>query len=208
MSTSINFVTKHKDILFISQVRGDGGNTTGYSTPTEYYTTDNCIISSGVTSVVSILVCLIVVVIFYTSKEMFYFVLHYYAYFERLSKKWVSDYCLIPSGQFFSCIMTRTSHISMRWWWYPLCNITTHIVLTHWNNSPRERCFPTWGQPVFAHSSYWDNLTEEATKNSFIVYSLIRPELRHTIYHTPDEYANHYTTDAVSSVYDVLLCFL
>jgi hypothetical protein len=90
MSTSINFVTKHKDILFISEVRGDGGNTTGYSTPTEYYTTDNCIISSGVTSVVSILVCLIVVVIFYTSKEIFYFVLHYYAYFERLSKsEWV-----------------------------------------------------------------------------------------------------------------------
>ena len=80
------FVTKHKDILFISEVRGDGGNTTGYSTPTEYYTTDNCIISSGVTSVVSILVCLIVVVIFYTSKEIFYFVLHYYAYFVRLSK--------------------------------------------------------------------------------------------------------------------------
>ena len=83
MSTSINFVTKHKDILFIAEVRGDGGNTTGYSTPTKYYTADNCIISSGVTSVVSILVCLIVVVIFYTSKEIF---LHYYAYFERLSK--------------------------------------------------------------------------------------------------------------------------
>jgi hypothetical protein len=28
------------------------------------------------------------------------------------------------------------------------------------------------------------------------------------IYHTPDEYANHYTTDAVSSVYDVLLVFV
>jgi hypothetical protein len=65
MSTSINCVTKHKDILFIAEVRGDGGNTTGYRTPTEYYTADNCIVSSGVTSVVSILVCLIVVVIFY-----------------------------------------------------------------------------------------------------------------------------------------------
>ena len=73
MSTSINFVTKHKDILFIADVRGDGGNTTGYRTPTEYYTVDNCIVTSGVTSVVSILVCLIVVVIFYTSKEIFYF---------------------------------------------------------------------------------------------------------------------------------------
>ena len=78
MSTSINCVTKHKDILFIAEVRGDGGNTTGYRTPTEYYTADNCIVSSGVTSVVSILVCLIVVVIFYTSKEMFflYIIMH------------------------------------------------------------------------------------------------------------------------------------
>ena len=73
MSTSINFVTKHKDILFIAEVRGDGGNTTGYSTPTKYYTEDNCIVSSGVTSVVSILVCLIVVAIFYTSKEIYFF---------------------------------------------------------------------------------------------------------------------------------------
>jgi hypothetical protein len=40
------------------------------------------------------------------------------------------------------------------------------------------------------------------------LHGLIRSELRPTIYHTPDEYANHYTTDAVSSVYDVLLCFL
>jgi hypothetical protein len=44
MSTSINFVTKHKDILFIAEVRGDGGNTTGYRTLTEYYTVDNCIV--------------------------------------------------------------------------------------------------------------------------------------------------------------------
>ena len=73
MSTSINFVTKHKDILFIAEIRGHGGNTTGYRTSTEYYTADNCIVSSGVTSVVSFLVCLIVVVIFYTSNEIFYF---------------------------------------------------------------------------------------------------------------------------------------
>ena len=36
MSTSINFVTKHKEILFITEVNGDGGNTPGYiSTLTE-----------------------------------------------------------------------------------------------------------------------------------------------------------------------------
>ena len=64
-------MTKYKDILLIAEVRGDGGNTTGYnSTPTEYYTADKCIVTSGVTSVVSILVCLIVVVIFYISKEI------------------------------------------------------------------------------------------------------------------------------------------
>jgi hypothetical protein len=38
-------VTKHKDILLIAEVRGDGGNTTGYnSTSTEYYTTDMFIV--------------------------------------------------------------------------------------------------------------------------------------------------------------------
>ena len=38
MSTSINFVTKLKEILFIAEVNGDGGNTLGYnSTSTEGY---------------------------------------------------------------------------------------------------------------------------------------------------------------------------
>jgi hypothetical protein len=72
ISTSINFVNKHKDILFIAEVRGDGGNTTGSnSTSTESYTANIVI----VTLVVSILVCLTVVVIFCTCKEIFF---HYF----------------------------------------------------------------------------------------------------------------------------------
>jgi hypothetical protein len=73
MSTSINFVTKHKDILFIAEVRDDGGNTTGYnSTSTEYYTADMSIVLVGVTLVVSILVFITLAVKFYTSKDIFF----------------------------------------------------------------------------------------------------------------------------------------
>ena len=41
MSSSINFVTKLKEILLIAEVNGDGGNTPGYnSTSTEAYGED------------------------------------------------------------------------------------------------------------------------------------------------------------------------
>ena len=41
MSSSINFVTKLKEILLIAEVNGDGGNTPGYnSTSTEAFTAD------------------------------------------------------------------------------------------------------------------------------------------------------------------------
>ena len=72
MSTSINFfMTKHKDILFIAEVRGDGGNTTIYnSTSPESDTVD--IVALGV-SLVVLVVCLPVLVFkFYTSKEIFF----------------------------------------------------------------------------------------------------------------------------------------
>ena len=74
MSTSINFVTNHKDILFIAEVRGDGSNTIGYnSTSAEFNSADMFIVRLGVISVVSILVCLTTgVVIFYTCKETFF----------------------------------------------------------------------------------------------------------------------------------------
>ena len=41
MSSSINFVNKLKEMLFIAEVNGEGGNTPGYnSTSTEAYTAD------------------------------------------------------------------------------------------------------------------------------------------------------------------------
>ena len=41
MSSSINFVTKLKEILLIAEVNGDGGNTPGYnSTSTETFAAD------------------------------------------------------------------------------------------------------------------------------------------------------------------------
>jgi hypothetical protein len=43
-------------------------------------------------------------------------------------------------------------------------------------------------------------LSGEATNTNFIVFGLTRPGLESTIYHTRSEYANHYTTDAVSFI--------
>ena len=72
MSTSINFVTKHKDILFIAEVRDDGGNTTRYnSTSTEAYSADMFTVALGV-FLVFIIGCLSVLVFkFYASKKYF-----------------------------------------------------------------------------------------------------------------------------------------
>ena len=45
---------------------------------------------------------------------------------------------ITPNEQFFIYTMTRTSYISMRWWWCPLCTNTLRwifMVLAHWNNS-------------------------------------------------------------------------
>jgi hypothetical protein len=59
------------------------------------------------------------------------------------SCEWASDCWLVQNEQLFSYIMDRTSSISMRLWWCPLCTRPTHlvkivIVLTHWNNSIKE----------------------------------------------------------------------
>ena len=73
MSTSINFVTKHKDILFIAEVRGHGGNTTrDNSTSTEYYTADMFTVLVRVSLGVSILVFITLAVKVYTSKDIFF----------------------------------------------------------------------------------------------------------------------------------------
>ena len=44
-------------------------------------------------------------------------------------------------------------------------------------------------------------LSEEATNTNFIVFGLTRPGLEPTIYLSQDEYANHYTADAVLTMY-------
>jgi hypothetical protein len=41
-------------------------------------------------------------------------------------------------------------------------------------------------------------LPAEATNTNFVVFGFTYTELEPTIYHTRDEQANHYTTDAVS----------
>ena len=72
----------------------------------------------------------------------------YHLYIERcvhhIYLEWVSDCWLTHYEQFVSDIMTRTSYILLRRWWYPFCNRQTDlefswifIVIAHWNNSPR-----------------------------------------------------------------------
>jgi len=39
----------------------------------------------------------------------------------------VRDCYITPNEQFVSYIMARTSHISMRWWWCPLCTRSTRL---------------------------------------------------------------------------------
>ena len=51
--------------------------------------------------------------------------------------------------------------------------------------------------PVFALSPQCCVLSGEATNTNCIVFGLTRPGLEHTIYHTRDELANHYTTNVV-----------
>jgi hypothetical protein len=43
-------------------------------------------------------------------------------------------------------------------------------------------------------------LSREATNTNFIVFSLTRPGLEPTNYHTQGQHANHYTTDTVICV--------
>ena len=40
-----------------------------------------------------------------------------------IGSNWVSNCCLMPSEQYFSHIMARTSYISIKWWWW--CSLCT-----------------------------------------------------------------------------------
>jgi hypothetical protein len=47
-------------------------------------------------------------------------------------------------------------------------------------------------------------LSGETTNTNFIVFGLTRPGLKHTIYRTRDEHANHYFTDAICSALKIV----
>jgi hypothetical protein len=67
---------------------------------------------------------------------------HYRVWFQvwTFLEKMVSDYCLMPTQQFFSYILARM-RFSMKWWWGPLCTRPTRLVgflvLVHWNSRPQ-----------------------------------------------------------------------
>ena len=82
-------------------------------------------------------------------------------------------------------------------------------MLAHWNNSPQI--------DMLLHSGtlFWFRANQSlllllnaaclAEKNTnFIVFGLTRPGFESTIYHTPGQHANHYTTDAVISLYKTI----
>ena len=54
------------------------------------------------------------------------------------------------------------------------------------------------GQPVFALTPEYCVFSGEVANIDFIVFGLNRLELEPMIYHTGDEHANHYTSDAVN----------
>jgi hypothetical protein len=81
------------------------------------------------------------------------------------------------------------------------------IVVAHWNNSLQIDMLLhsdtlSWFRAIqSALSPYCCVLCGEATNTNFIVFGLTRSGLEPMIYRTPDEYANHYSTDAVHEWY-------
>jgi hypothetical protein len=107
----------------------------------------------------------------------------------KILSEWVSDCCLTPVEQFFSCIMVRTSYSSMRWWCL-LCTKSTGlvgllIVLAHLNNSPgvdmvfySNTLYPD-SEPIslFPHSLSLVLCAKRKVANTnFIVFGLVWPD--------------------------------
>jgi hypothetical protein len=94
--------------------------------------------------------------------------------------KILSDCCLTPVEQFFSCIMVRTSYISMRWWCL-LCTRPTGlvgllIVLAHWN--PGLGCI--FKRFFFLLEAFWLDVTTSKdecmwTRLTSVVFTRKRP---------------------------------
>ena len=108
----------------------------------------------------------------------------------------VSECCLMSSEQFFSYIMGRTSHISMRWWRCLLCTLTNRlswilIVLAHLNTCRSTLTYHPDYEPTslcsyslmlcdrqrsnkYQFDSLWCNLTRAWTNN--LTHSIQAPK--------------------------------
>ena len=123
----------------------------------------------------------------------------YFIWLGRVSE-WVSEWeseCLLfnANSAIFSYIMARTSTFWMRWWLGPLYIRPTwfytdrHVALSDtlcWFRSNQSLLF-------LRNAAY----LRESNKYQFLVFGLTRSGLEPTNYHTPNEHANNYTTDAV-----------
>ena len=96
----------------------------------------------------------------------------------------------------------------MRWWWGLLCSrVGVLIVLAHWNNNPRVDMSLHSGHIILIPSQPILMLRAEKQQihTNVIVFGLNRPGLEPTIYHTRDEHAYHYATDAVKIQMNLLV---
>jgi len=94
-----------------------------------------------------------------------------------------NDCCLMLNGQFFSCIVARTSYSSMRWWCCLLCTWPTLIDLYCSSSlkqqsagrrvSPLRHIILILSQPVFILTAECCMLRREAANTNVIVFGLI-----------------------------------
>jgi len=122
--------------------------------------------------------------------------------------EWVSD-CLMPSGLFFSYIMTRISYISTRWWSCSLCTRPTSLVGFWYFDIASSLKHELEGRHVASlktHYPYSEHLCSyslmlhaQQRSSKFHFHSLLfEPTgLKPTIYCTRSENAKHHTTDAI-----------
>ena len=118
----------------------------------------------------------------------------------------------------FIYIMARTNWFSIKWWWCPLCTVLDqHAELDFYSASwlkqrssdrhvaPLGHIILIPGQPVFALSPECCVLSGEATNTNFLVFGLTLSGLESTIYRTRGGHANHYATDVVHPLFEIVL---
>jgi hypothetical protein len=67
------------------------------------------------------------------------------------------------------------------------------------NVAPPDTISLKLSQQLCACTLYCEVFSEEATNTNFIVFGLTQSGFEPTIYSTPGEHGNHFTTDAVTS---------